>query len=94
MSRASSPVRRLVAGLSMGVAAIALAAPAISSAADYVAMGDSYSSGTGTRDYYDATCERSNFSYSKLIDPQIPGNLFLAACGGEADSPPQAGLRA
>jgi len=74
--------RRLAVRLAFGTALLALLVPATSSAADYVAMGDSYSSGTGTRDYYDTTCERSNFSYSKLIDQQIPGTTFLAACGG------------
>ena len=34
------------------------AAPSAASAADYVALGDSYASGTGTRAYYEG-CERS-----------------------------------
>ena len=73
---------RLAGCLAAAAGALALVAPASSPAANYVAMGDSYSSGTGTRDYYDAACERSDFSYSGLIDGQIPGTSFLAACGG------------
>ena len=49
----------------------------------YVALGDSYSSGTGTRTYYDSACERSNYSYPKLIDTQRANtDVVLAACGG------------
>ncbi len=34
---------------------------------DYVSMGDSYSSGTGTGTYYDTVgCERSIYSYPHL----------------------------
>ncbi len=29
----------------------------------YAALGDSYSSGTGTRDYYDPDCQRSVYAY-------------------------------
>lgn len=55
MRGSSRAGRGLVGPLAFGTALLALLVPATSSAADYVAMGDSYSSGTGTRDYYDAT---------------------------------------
>ena len=49
----------------------------------YVALGDSYSSGTGTREYYDTNCERSNHSFSKIIDTERANtDVVLAACGG------------
>lgn len=49
----------------------------------YVALGDSYSSGTGTREYYDSTCERSHYSYAKIIDAERANtDVVLAACGG------------
>ena len=49
----------------------------------YVALGDSYSSGTGTREYYDSTCQRSNYSYAKIIDVERANtDVVLAACGG------------
>lgn len=57
-------------------------APALG-ADQYVALGDSYSSGTGTRTYYDSGCERSNYSYAKIIDAERPDTeVNLVACGG------------
>ena len=49
---------------------------------NYVAMGDSYSSGNGTNDYYESNCYRSYFAYGPLIDPQIPGSFSHPACSG------------
>ena len=48
------------------VAAALLIPSAAAFAEDYVAMGDSYASGTGTRDYYDSGCERSVYAYNYL----------------------------
>jgi lysophospholipase L1-like esterase len=49
----------------------------------YVALGDSYSSGTGTRTYFDSTCQRSVYAYPSLIDTQRPNtDLVFAACSG------------
>ena len=49
----------------------------------YVALGDSYSSGTGTRTYYDSGCQRSNYSFAKLIDTQRANtDVVLAAYSG------------
>ncbi|HTN24634.1 MAG TPA: GDSL-type esterase/lipase family protein [Solirubrobacteraceae bacterium] len=65
--------------------AIAMLAPAQAPAAEkYVALGDSYSSGTGTRSYdFDPSCERGSFAYPALVVARRPG-LELAdfACGG------------
>jgi len=49
---------------------------------DYVAMGDSYSSGNGTGDYYESNCYRSYQAYGPLIDPDIPGTFSHPACSG------------
>ncbi len=58
------------------------AAPALG-AELYVALGDSYSSGTGTRTYYDSTCHRSNYANAKLVDVQRANtDVVLAACSG------------
>lgn len=57
-----------------------LATPA--GAERYVAMGDSYSSGTGTNDYYEANCQRSNFAYGSLIKGDIGGTFRMVACSG------------
>jgi hypothetical protein len=63
------------------VLALGAAAPAF--ADDYVALGDSYSSGTGTRTYYDSNCQRSNYSYAKIIDVERANTTVnLQACSG------------
>jgi len=49
---------------------------------NYVAMGDSYASGTGTREYTDATCQRSNFSYAVQIATAAGLHLSHVACSG------------
>ena len=69
-----------IAGLLVIAAGGFLAAPA--AAERYVAMGDSYSSGTGTNDYYEANCQRSNFAYGPLIKNDIGGTFRLVACSG------------
>lgn len=52
-------------------------------AEQYVALGDSYSSGTGTRTYYDGGCDRSNYSYAKIIDVErADTDVNLQACSG------------
>jgi lysophospholipase L1-like esterase len=49
---------------------------------NYVAQGDSYASGTGTREYYDAGCQRSIHSYAKQLAAQQGLNLSHVACSG------------
>jgi lysophospholipase L1-like esterase len=52
-------------------------------ATKYVALGDSYSSGTGTRTYYDSSCQKSVYSYPYLLHNAHPGWTFVqAACAG------------
>jgi lysophospholipase L1-like esterase len=49
----------------------------------YVALGDSYSSGTGTRTYYDSGCQRSVYAYPYLLHNAHPDWTFVhAACSG------------
>jgi lysophospholipase L1-like esterase len=48
----------------------------------YVALGDSYASGTGTRDYYDEGCQRSDHSYAKQLASKAGLQLTHAACSG------------
>jgi len=75
-------VRLRRALLSAVVLAVAGVAPA-ASAEQYVALGDSYSSGVGTREHYDSGCKRSSYSYPKLIDTQRANtDVVLAACSG------------
>lgn len=93
-TRGGSPVRRL-AVLGGGAAATALAltasllpaqattAPAVP-APSYVALGDSYSSGTGTRTYLDdgTDCLRSVSAYPSLIASARGYSLNFRACSG------------
>src|SRR6476646_6569873 len=49
----------------------------------YVALGDSYSSGTGTRTYYDSSCQKSVYAYPYLLHNAHPSWTFVhAACAG------------
>ncbi|HYN30835.1 MAG TPA: SGNH/GDSL hydrolase family protein [Dermatophilaceae bacterium] len=67
------------------VAVAALAAPSAAAAAPaYVALGDSYSSGTGTRSYLaDGTsCQRSVYAYPSLIGAAKGYALNFRACSG------------
>lgn len=86
----ATQARRLAPRLSRAVAATVLAVGVAAipqpvdaaPAGDYVALGDSYSSGTGSRDYYDENCQRSNYSYPALTAQRIGATLDLQACSG------------
>lgn len=63
-------------------ATLLLASGAHATTINYVALGDSYSSGTGTRTYFDTTCQRSVYAYPELAAARIGANLTFDACGG------------
>jgi lysophospholipase L1-like esterase len=72
---------RVFAVLCVLAACFVFVAPAW--ATKYVALGDSYSSGTGTRTYYDSNCQRSVYSYPYLLHNAHPSWTFVqAACSG------------
>jgi lysophospholipase L1-like esterase len=74
-------LRRFLAVIGVTVAFMLFAAPAF--ATKYVSLGDSYSSGTGTRTYYDSGCQRSVTSYPYLLHNAHPTWAFVhAACSG------------
>ncbi|MDT0214194.1 SGNH/GDSL hydrolase family protein [Rothia sp. ARF10] len=77
--RALGLVAAGAAAVSIGVSA----APA-QAATSYVALGDSYSSGTGTRSYIaDGTsCQRSTLAYPSLIAASKGLTLNFRACSG------------
>jgi len=78
-------LRGSVAVICAAVACMAFAAPAV--AVRYVALGDSYSSGTGTRTYYDSGCQKSTTSYPYLLRNAHPTWTFVhAACSGATTS--------
>ena len=72
---------RVFAVLCVVAACFVFVAPAW--ATKYVSLGDSYSSGTGTRTYYDTSCQRSVYSYPYLLHNAHPSWTFVhAACSG------------
>ncbi len=86
---ASTPViRRLVAALLTLAAALGLTLtstpPAHAVGEAYVALGDSYSSGVGTRSYIDdgTSCQRSTLAYPSLLAAQRGYALDFRACSG------------
>src|SRR5947208_14429758 len=73
---------RATVALAGALVTCAVAAPN-AMATRYVALGDSYSSGTGTRTYYDSTCQRSTTSYPYLVHNAHSTWTFVhAACSG------------
>jgi lysophospholipase L1-like esterase len=69
----------------LGLAAAFLAAPpAGATGASYVALGDSYASGLGTRSYLadGTTCRRSAYAYPSLVAASRGYVLSLRACSG------------
>jgi lysophospholipase L1-like esterase len=67
---------------SLVLAALAAAA-APAAAGEYVALGDSYSSGTGTGSYVDVACRRSDAAFPALVAAARPGTaLRSVACSG------------
>jgi lysophospholipase L1-like esterase len=74
---------RLLGCLAVAAVAAVCAAAAPAQATRYVALGDSYSSGTGTRSYYDRACRRSVHSHPYLLRLANPDWEFThAACSG------------
>src|SRR3954464_13253768 len=78
-------VRRLVAFVCVLAACVVFVAPAW--ATKYVALGDSYSSGTGTRTYYDSNCQKPVYAYPSPVPHARRTWTFVhAACSGATAS--------
>lgn len=80
---------REIAGVAAAVATVlgtmTTAAFGSGSATNYVALGDSYSSGTGTRDYFDdsGACQRGPKAYPQLLaDSHDVAQFAFDACAG------------
>ncbi|MDH6114057.1 lysophospholipase L1-like esterase [Kitasatospora sp. MAP12-15] len=86
------PVRTLsgaVMALSLAVATIVMASPANAASVNYVALGDSYSSGVGAGSYTSSSgsCERSTNAYSQLwANAHAPSSYTSVACSGAVTS--------
>jgi lysophospholipase L1-like esterase len=75
----------------IGVAAVCvgvLAPAAAASASQYVALGDSYSSGVGTRTFYESSgsCKRGPEAYPPKVASQKGYSLNFEACSGAKTS--------
>ena len=81
LGRAVLAVAALVAPLAPALAGQSAAHAA---APSYVALGDSYSSGTGTRSYIDdgTSCQRSTLAYPSLVAAARGYSLNFRACSG------------
>ncbi len=77
---------RLLAAVALASVATFLApvGPAHAAPPPYVALGDSYSSGTGTRTYINdgTSCQRSVYAYPSLLASQKGYALNFRACSG------------
>jgi len=85
--------RFVLAAITAGAAALpalAIAAPAAAqSSVNYVALGDSYSSGVGAGNYYSSSgsCDRSANAYSVLwANANDPSSYVSVACSGATTS--------
>ncbi|MCW2886515.1 MAG: hypothetical protein QOE54_364 [Streptosporangiaceae bacterium] len=64
-------------------AAITAASPASAATVNYVALGDSYSSGTGAGSYDSSGCQRSTNAYpAKWAAAHSPASFSFVACAG------------
>jgi lysophospholipase L1-like esterase len=66
---------------------LVLAATPATAAVNYVAMGDSYSSGLGAGSYSGGSCERSTNAYPQLwANAHAPASFAFVACSGATTS--------
>jgi len=72
----------VLGALVLGVLGVGV--PAQAAGSGYVALGDSYSSGTGTRTYLSdgTTCQRSVYAYPSLLAASKGYTLNFRACSG------------
>jgi lysophospholipase L1-like esterase len=87
--RRSRLVAALAGLLAAAGATLAFAAPAQAATVNYVALGDSYSSGVGAGSYIDSSgsCDRSTKAYSALwAAAHSPSSYSSVACSGATTS--------
>jgi GDSL-like Lipase/Acylhydrolase family len=74
--------------VTVSAAMLGTAASASAAGANYVALGDSYSSGTGTGSYdLDSSCQRSSKAYPSLwASSHAPASFKFVACSGAKTS--------
>jgi lysophospholipase L1-like esterase len=82
--RSRSVAAAALASFLLLLAGLAITQPAHAAGSPYVALGDSYSSGVGTRTYIDdgTSCQRSVYAYPYLIAQARGYSLNFQACSG------------
>src|ERR1043165_5465480 len=82
------PLRALLCLAATAVGLTTLSAPASAAAQNYVALGDSYSSGVGTGGTYSGgNCKRSTNAYPQLwANSHKPASFKFVACSGAVTS--------
>lgn len=70
--------------VALGITGVGWSTPQADAAVEYVALGDSYSSGVGTRDYIEdgTECQRSTSAFPWVNAGRIGASLVFAACSG------------
>jgi lysophospholipase L1-like esterase len=74
----------LVVATALLTALVGWGTPAVSASNDYVALGDSYASGVGTRSYdaSSGSCYRSPYAYPVVDATRVGASLTFVACSG------------
>ncbi|RZT17121.1 GDSL-like lipase/acylhydrolase family protein [Kribbella sp. VKM Ac-2569] len=74
----------LLTAAALGAAMLLSPGVAQAAAPNYVALGDSYASGVGTRSYIESSgsCQRSTKAYAYIDAGRIGANLTFVACSG------------
>jgi lysophospholipase L1-like esterase len=74
----------LLSAAALGAAMLLSPGVAHAAAPNYVALGDSYASGVGTRTYIESSgsCQRSTKAYAYVDAVRIGANLTFVACSG------------
>ncbi|MFG3340461.1 SGNH/GDSL hydrolase family protein [Glycomyces sp. NPDC048151] len=76
------PRAATVVAAALALLALPVAAEAQAPAVEYVALGDSYSSGSGAGPYTDAACQRSLKAHPSLLAAELDAEFTFVACGG------------
>jgi lysophospholipase L1-like esterase len=84
MGRTAQRAVRVTIAFGIAMGSLFVSVPAAYAVPAYTALGDSYSSGVGTRSYYsDGTnCQRSSYAYPVLDAQRLGAALTFAACSG------------
>lgn len=82
-ARLATPIALAVIACLAALSLLLAATPANAAGANYVALGDSYSSGVGAGSYSGGSCDRSANAYPQLwANANSPASFSFVACSG------------